>query len=216
MERPDVMCAADTKGSATYREMMQMVYYLSEMLRAEGVKEGDPVVVECTQDRAYLALYLAMPNPLRCTLPGELPPTTKNGRRHEPMSRDRSRALSRRDILPLLLVTLLYAFAAFFRLGSTAAPQSFVPMEGQEATIELPEGVYPSRILLYPGVGMGSYALEFSEDGEAWEHAAAFSQDHIAVLKWAELSPSSALRPRWAIRATQLTTLRASSVYLTW
>ncbi|MCI5747274.1 class I adenylate-forming enzyme family protein [Eubacterium pyruvativorans] len=60
MERPDVMCAADTKGSATYREMMQMVYYLSEMLRAEGVKEGDPVVVECTQDRAYLALYLAI------------------------------------------------------------------------------------------------------------------------------------------------------------
>ena len=144
-----------------------------------------------------LALYLAMPNPLRCTLPGELPPPTKHGRGHEPMSRDRSRALSRRDILPLLLVTLLYAFAAFFRLGSTAAPQSFVPMEGQEATIELPEGVYPSRILLYPGAGMGSYALEFSEDGEAWEHAAAFSQDHIAVLKWAELSPSSALRPRW-------------------
>ena len=144
-----------------------------------------------------LVLLLSIPNPLRCTLPGEPPPPTKKGRGLRPVSTDRSRRLSRRDLLPLLLVTALYAFAAFFRLGSTAAPQSFVPMAGQEAVIELPEGVYPSRILLYPGVGMGSYALDASEDGEDWQYLDAFNQDHIAALKWTELSPSTLLRPRF-------------------
>ena len=149
-----------------------------------------------------LVLLLSIPNPLRCVLPGEDPAALPRRRGKAPpaesiLREDRSRRLSRRDLLPLLLVTALYAFAAFFRLGSTAAPQSFVPMAGQEAVIELPEGVYPSRILLYPGVGMGSYALDASEDGEDWQYLDAFNQDHIAVLKWAELSPSTLLRPRF-------------------
>ena len=147
-----------------------------------------------------LALYLGIPNPLRCVLPGETPPAPA-GKRRQAASRllreDRSRKLSRRDLLPLLLVTALYACAAFFRLGSTSAPQSFVPMEGQEAVIELPEGVYPSRILLYPGVGMGSYALDASEDGEDWQYLDAFNQDHIAVLKWTAITPETSLRPRY-------------------
>ncbi len=145
-----------------------------------------------------LALVLGIPNPLRCTLPGELPPPTKNGRGLRPVSPERSRRLTRRDALPLLLVTLLYAAAAFFRLGSTAAPQTFVPMNEETVAIfTLPEGGTPSRILLYPGAGMGSYTLELSADGENWEPPDSFSQNHIAVLKWAELSPDAQTQPRF-------------------
>ena len=131
-----------------------------------------------------LVYFMTLPDLKRCLLPG------KGGRA-------RSRALSRRDALPLLLITGLYACTAFFRLGSMRDPQSFVPMAGQVAVLELPEGSDPSSIMLYPGVGMGSYDLSYSENGQEYFSVSSFTQDHIAVLKWTAINPETSLRPRY-------------------
>lgn len=134
-----------------------------------------------------LVFFLSLPHPGTCLLPG-----AEN--RH---AQSRSRKLTRKDALPILLITVLYACTAFFRLGSMKDPQSFAPMAGQEAVLQLPEGAIPSRIVLYPGVGMGGYDISYSEDGVEYSSVASFTQDHIAVLKWTALSPESPLRPRF-------------------
>jgi len=108
-----------------------------------------------------------------------------------------SRRMSAVDWALLLVLCAVYAAAAFWRLGDSTAPQSFVPMAGQSAVLELPEGAAPSRILLYPGVGAGSYEIEYSEDGEFYVSALRFSQGHIEVLKWQELTTETELRPRF-------------------
>ena len=131
-----------------------------------------------------LVYFMTLPDLNRCLLPG------KGGRA-------RSRALSRRDALPILLITGLYACTAFFRLGGMRDPQSFVPMAGQVAVLELPEGSAPSSIMLYPGVGMGSYDLSYSENGQEYFSVFSFTQDHIAVLKWTAITPETSLRPRY-------------------
>ena len=131
-----------------------------------------------------LVYFMTLPDLNRCLLPGE-------------GNRARSRALTRRDLLPILLITGIYACTAFFRLGSMRDPQSFAPMAGQVAVIELPEDASTSRIMLYPGVGMGSYDISYSEDGQEYFSVSSFTQDHIAVLKWAAITPETSLRPRY-------------------
>ena len=77
--------------------------------------------------------------------------------------------MERGDILPVLLLTAVYAFTAFFRLGSLSAPQSVQPfMERETITWELEQEVTLAGIGWYNRIGTGTYSLEVSADGEAW------------------------------------------------
>lgn len=118
------------------------------------------------------------------------------------------RGLDRVDAGIMAAISILYAAIAFTGLGNTASPQSFADMRGAEAVIELPGDVYPSRIMLFSGVGEGSYSFEFSADGEEWEAAGEFSQDYVAILKWNEFLPSAFTVPKY-VRITG-----AGAVYL--
>ena len=146
-----------------------------------------------------LSFYLNLPGLKSCLRPLDMPPPPPGRKRPRLLREDRSRRLTRKDALPMLLITLLYACTAFFRLGSFTDPQTFVPMAETEAVLTLPEGALPSQLVLYPGVGIGGYTIEYSEDGETYERVDSFVQDHVAVLKWASLCPETELRPR-AIR----------------
>ena len=143
-----------------------------------------------------LVFFFTLPNLNTCLLPLEQLPDSGKRRSRLPRG-DRSRRLSRADALPILLITLVYAATAFFRLGSMTDPESFVPMAGQSALLTLPEGGVPTRIALYPGVGMGGYDVSYSEDGQEYSSVSSFTQDHIAVLKWNWLTPETGLRPRY-------------------
>lgn len=78
--------------------------------------------------------------------------------------------MGRKDALPLLLLTVVYAATAFFQLGSFTNPQSFCQLAaGESATAALKEETTLSRILYYPGLNTGTYTLEISTDGEQWK-----------------------------------------------
>ena len=126
--------------------------------------------------------FLGLPDLRRCALPG-------SGRC--------SHALDRVDAGIMALISLVYAAIAFTGLGNTASPETFAAMRGTSAVIELPGDVYPSRIMLFSGVGEGGYIIEYSADGIAWEHAADYTQDYISVLKWNEVTPDAVTVPRY-------------------
>ena len=58
-QSPDRLCAADKKGAYTYGELWELVKAAAGRLRSMGIKKGDFVMVECTQDAGFLACDLA-------------------------------------------------------------------------------------------------------------------------------------------------------------
>ena len=120
-----------------------------------------------------LAFFWGLPDLRRCPLPKKL--TDARPGLHW-------------DALILLAIALPCALVSFRGLGDRSAPQSFVPLAGDTVTLTLPEGAAPASAMLYSGVGIGGYELDFSADGEHWDTACAFDQDHVAVLKWHALS----------------------------
>ena len=115
-----------------------------------------------------LLFFSGLPNLKTC----ELPHTLKT---NEP---------DRQNRLAVMLITIVYALCAFWNLGSTHSPQTFVPMEGRDVILRIPENCMPDRLVLFPGVGQGSYSIEYSNDAEGWYPQTTFTQDHVAVLKW--------------------------------
>ena len=114
--------------------------------------------------------YLSLPPLKTCPLPTAEPDEKRRG--------------DAREYAAIALLTLGYAFLAFFRLGSTAAPQSFRSFDGDSLTLELRESAPVSRLGLFTGVVPGSYSFELSPDGEVWLPAADFQQNYASLLKW--------------------------------
>ena len=100
-----------------------------------------------------------------------------------------SRRFRRVDVLLMSAITLIYAVVAFTGLGNTESPQSFVNLEGQTAMIkpDLSDGAV-SKLMLFTGVGIGSYSIDYTTDGSDSYHLADFEQSHAEVLKWHPIS----------------------------
>ncbi len=101
--------------------------------------------------------------------------------------------MERRDILPIIIITLVCAFLGFFKLGNTTAPESFFRFTSEKKTVvlALDEPTDISAVMYYTGLWVGFYTIEFSSDGVNWqeqfatgdkEHA--MNQPHSDLFKW--------------------------------
>lgn len=126
-----------------------------------------------------------------------------------------------RDILPLLLLTAVYAVSAFWNLGSAEAPQSFQSLgDGEPQLVTLSQEVYLTHFRYYPGLGTGKYNLEISSDGEHWSTlwtredengetayywadsagyspSYALAQNYDDLFKWLEITPTNPQNVRY-------------------
>ena len=105
------------------------------------------------------------------------------------------RAATRGEALAVVLVTLLYALAAFSHLGDRSAPQSSLAFtEGDSLTLELDGTHELGHAMAYSVLGTGGFTFSLSEDGESWQVAAELDQNYIALLKWHEIELSGRAR----------------------
>lgn len=88
------------------------------------------------------------------------------------------------DISLAAAATIIYAFVAFTNLGNTVSPQSFQYMGSSSAVFETESAEVPVKLVLYTGVGMGSYTAEYSDDGVNFDELCVFTQNHVENLKW--------------------------------
>ena len=96
--------------------------------------------------------------------------------------------LGRADAVIMAVITLLYAGVAFWKLGNTESPESFVNMENRTESIELDiSGGTVTHLMVYEGVGIGSYSITYS-DGSATYDIAELTQSHADVLKWHDVA----------------------------
>ncbi len=117
-----------------------------------------------------MIFYLGLPDLCGCTLRGE-------GKRR----------LDRRDAALMAGISLAYALVAFWNLGNTRSPESFVNMADRSVTVELGQGSAAS-LMLFPGVGIGEYSIEYAPDGEDFQPLTIVTQSHSEVLKWQQIS----------------------------
>lgn len=78
--------------------------------------------------------------------------------------------MEKKDRLPILLITLVYALTAFFQLGDLTAPTrvyDFAP--SQSVTFRISGSpVYTTGFRYFSGLGTGAYNIDISSDGENW------------------------------------------------
>lgn len=103
------------------------------------------------------------------------PPMTLTLKRHP---------FRRKDWIPMLLVTAVYAFTAFFRLGSTDAPQTYTVFNrGSSVTFSYNQPVTVDKISYYTSLGTGSYTLEYTGEGGRLQKLE-LGQSYDTLLKW--------------------------------
>ncbi|MBP3520772.1 MAG: dolichyl-phosphate-mannose--protein mannosyltransferase, partial [Oscillospiraceae bacterium] len=78
--------------------------------------------------------------------------------------------IGKKDRIILLLITLLYACTAFFRLGSLSAPQATVDFGSGDTLLVRVKGepFLAAGIRYFSGLGTGGYNVEISSDGDHW------------------------------------------------
>ena len=98
-------------------------------------------------------------------------------------------AIKRPDVLIMAFISLCYGTLAFYRLGNTQSPESFVDMQDKTAFVELELSEQRvTRLMLYTGIGIGGYTIEYTTDGVDNYVLAEFKQSHAEDLKWHELA----------------------------
>ncbi|MBN2352357.1 MAG: glycosyltransferase family 39 protein [Spirochaetales bacterium] len=86
-------------------------------------------------------------------------------------------------------LTLIYAFIAFYHLGTFDSPQTYysAQKEGESFTLDLGAPVPVSRIMYFMALGKGSYRLDFSDDLEYWRNPKSLKQglnDDLLQIFW--------------------------------
>lgn len=120
--------------------------------------------------------FLALPDLKRCKLPQ--------------FGLERREKDGLRASLPILVITVVYAFVAFFDLGNRVSPETFTDMRGRTVTIELTEPQPIERFMLFPGVGIGDYDIVY-HDISGGSVTESFHQGHTEVLCWQSLEPAA-------------------------
>ncbi len=94
--------------------------------------------------------------------------------------------LEKKDALPLILLTVVYAATAFFCLGNVNAPQSWLQMQdGESVLFTTQTPVTVGRVEYYTGLWTGTYTLEISQDGRHWT-SVELDQDYAHLFYWRE------------------------------
>jgi dolichyl-phosphate-mannose-protein mannosyltransferase len=85
------------------------------------------------------------------------------------------------DLILAGSLTLIYAFIAFYHLGSFDSPQTYyrAQKEGESFTLDLGANLPVSRIMYFMALGIGSYRLDFSDDRKLWRDPKTLEQETL-------------------------------------
>ena len=95
--------------------------------------------------------------------------------------------MERRDILPVLLLTVVYAATAFLHLGGFNSPQSVAKFQrGDSVEFSYDQPVTVDKLSFYTSLGTGYYILEWEDENGEWQ-GIKLDQPYNSLFKWQEL-----------------------------
>lgn len=100
--------------------------------------------------------------------------------------------IDRKDVLLMVLVSLVYAVFGFYRLGSTVAPQKGYTFSNPEESIVVDLGeVRDFSVLYYAGIAYDSVEIAASVDGQTWGGDYLAELNESQIFRWKYLTNSS-------------------------
>lgn len=95
----------------------------------------------------------------------------------------------KKDVLPILILTAVYAFTALFQLGDNVAPQTFHQFQKEEpAVVSFAEPVTLDRMMYYTGLYTGEYAVTVITEEGSQLIPQKLEQPHSKLFHWRELT----------------------------
>ena len=92
--------------------------------------------------------------------------------------------MEKSDVLPILLLTAVYAATAFFRLGNMTGPQSVVKFQqGESLSFSYDQPVVVDKISFFTSLGTGYYELEWQDEEGNWQ-GVKLDQSYNTLFKW--------------------------------
>lgn len=92
--------------------------------------------------------------------------------------------MEKRDILPVLLLTAVYAFTAFFQLGDLHAPQNPVKFQqGESVEFSYDQPATVDKLSYFTSLGTGYYTLEWEAEDGSWR-SVKLDQPYNSLFKW--------------------------------
>lgn len=105
-----------------------------------------------------------------------------------PLAFPSAKKLTKTDLVPILVITLVYGFVAFFNLGSTVNPQTFHRFTSSSPSLVLDLGDVHNitKITHYTGNWHSDkgYRLETSSDGNTWDDRELLEQNYAKTFRW--------------------------------
>lgn len=95
---------------------------------------------------------------------------------------DEARKITKKDVILMLIITLVYAIISFINLGTFTNPQTFWETEqiGDSVAFKLEQGATDiSNIRYYCGVKFGEYDIYFSYDGINYSNPLSLATDKV-------------------------------------
>jgi hypothetical protein len=142
--------------------------------------------------------------------------------------------LVKRDIIPVAVLTAVFAFTGFLRLGDVKAPTSYHTFsgEGDSIVVRLPEDTAVAQLMYFTGLNFGHndshYTLEYLS-GNSWieipsakpvtdehksgEHPTAMPQFGSDLFKWMYADNASCMTSALRITASRKSELCEIAVY---
>lgn len=104
--------------------------------------------------------------------------------------------MHKRDWLLALTITTVYAVVALTNLGSTHVPESVWRTQTayESAILTLPDDAQVEYLYFYPGVGMGTLEVAFSDDGIQYEEVGSIEVEYGQMYTWQTLNVSGTPR----------------------
>ena len=95
-------------------------------------------------------------------------------------------SFERAELILLAVIVAVYSLTAFYKLGDTEAPQSFMDtgLVPGFADADLGDEYEITGIMRYAGLNTGKYHIMYSADGTGWNELAAIDQKYSELFKW--------------------------------
>ena len=111
--------------------------------------------------------------------------------------------MERGDILPLLALTAVYAFTAFFQLGNLSGPVSVAKFrQGDSFEFSYEEPVTVDKLSYFASLGTGSYTLEWRDQDGEWQ-GVRLDQPYNSLFKWQVLDLTQTDRDGGAVQGKE-------------
>ena len=92
--------------------------------------------------------------------------------------------MEKRDALPLLLLTAVYAFTAFFQLGNFSGPQNPAKLrQGDVLEFSYDQPATVDKLSYFTSLGTGYYTLEWETEDGSWR-SVKLDQPYNSLFKW--------------------------------